>query len=210
LLEGVYAGRGLPDQDGAQYLYNNASRSWLRIDTLSNCAIRELMEGGKCIVNTKLAQMPEQEALALYAKIAKICNVPNITKMLRLINGDVYCGVRRKKFKMTDNDSCGRCFQPETIRHLLLECPYTQQVWAKLRGSPDRPLDILDSQIGQAELEIRADFVNALVFRQQTLQPEVLIQTIMTKYSKGVCKNLSVIRLAEATVLRHAVTRQWY
>jgi len=210
MLEGVYAGRGLPDQDGALYLYNDASRSWLRIDALSNCAIREHMQGGKCIVNTKLAQMTEQVALTLYAKIAKIRNVPNKTKMLRLMHGDVYCGVRRKKFKMTDNDSCGRCFQPETIRHLLLECPYTQQVWTKLGGAPNGLLDILDSRISQAELEVRADIVSALVFRQQTLQPEVLIHTIMTKYSKGVCKNLSVIRLAEANVLRHAVTRQWY
>jgi hypothetical protein len=168
------------------------------------------MQGGKCIVNTKLAQMPEQVALILYAKLAKIRNIPNKTKMLRLMHGDVYCGVRRKKFKMTDNDSCGRCFQPETIRHLLLECPYTQQVWAKLGGVPEGPLDILDGRISQAELEIRAEFVAALVFRQHTLQPDVLIQTIMTKYSKGLCRNLSVTRLAEANVLRHAVTHQWY
>lgn len=210
MLVRLYAGQELPDQDVRQYLYNNTAGSWLRTESLSNRAIRELIEGGKCILNTKLTQLQESEAPALFAKIAKIRNVPNKTKLLRLMHGDVYCGVRRKKFQMTDNDSCGRCFQPETIKHLLLECPYSQQVWAQLGFSPVGPLDILDSRIGHDVFEIRAEIISALVFRQQTLQPEVLIQTIMSKYSKGLCTNLSVIRQAEAAILKHAITRQWH
>jgi hypothetical protein len=210
MLVRLYAGQELPDQDVRQYLYNNTAGSWLRTESLSNRAIRELIEGGKCILNTKLTQLQESEAPALFAKIAKIRNVPNKTKLLRLMHGDVYCGVRRKKFQMTDNDSCGRCFQPETIKHLLLECPYSQQVWALLGFSPVGPLDILDSRIGHDVFEIRAEIISALVFRQQTLQPEVLIQTIMSKYSKGLCTNLYVIRQAEAAILKHAITRQWH
>jgi len=78
---------------------------------------------------------------------------------------------------MTDNDTCIRCFLPETIQHLLLDCPYSRQVWALLGISPEVPLDVLDCRISQAELEIRADLISALVFRQQNLQPEVLVQT---------------------------------
>jgi hypothetical protein len=148
--------------------------------------------------------------MGLYYKIAKIRNVPNRTKVLRLIHGDVYCGVRRKKFKMTDNDTCGRCFQPETIQHLLLDCPYSRQVWALLGVSPGAPLDILDCRISQAELEIRADIISALAFRQQNLQPEVLIHTTMAKYSKGICVNPAVTGMAHAKILKHAVTRRWY
>ncbi len=210
MLDGLYSGQVLPNPDRAFYLYNTTARSWLRLESLPNSAIRELIEGRKCIVNTKLLQMQEDAALGLYAKIAKIRNVQNRTKILRLIHGDVYCGVRRKKFKMTDDDTCGRCFQPETIRHLLLECPYSQQVWALLGCSPVVPLDILDCNINQAELEIRADLISALVFRQQHLQPEILIQTTMAKYSKGICNNKAVIGLAQTAILRHAVTRRWH
>jgi hypothetical protein len=210
MLDRLYAGQVLPETDTGKYLYHYTARSWLRVDALTNQAIRELIEGRECIVKPKLFETNETEALSLYAKIAKIRNVPNKTKILRLIHGDVYCGVRRKKFKMTDNDSCGRCFQPETIKHLLLECPYTRQVWAELGGSPEVPLDILDSRIGQAELEIRAEIINALVFRQHTLQPEVLIHSVMTKYSKGLCTSHKVTGLAQAAVLKHAITHRWY
>ena len=210
MLDGLYAGQVLPENDTNQYLYHNTARSWLRMDSLTNRAIRELMEGQKCIVKTKLFEMQETEALILFAKIAKIRNVPNKTKLLRLIHGDVYCGVRRKKFKMTDNDSCGRCFQPETIRHLLLECPYTRQVWAELGGLPVEPLDILDGRISQDELEIRAEIINALVFRQHTLQPEVLIHSTMLKYSNGLCTSQSVTGRARAAILKHAITHRWH
>jgi hypothetical protein len=56
--------------------------------------------------------------------------------MLRLIHGDVYCGSRLKKFKLSDTDRCHRCFAEETIAHLLLECPYTKEVWQKLGINP--------------------------------------------------------------------------
>jgi hypothetical protein len=210
MLDRLYARQAMPDADTGQYLYHYTARSWLRVDALTNRAVREILEGQKCIVKTKLFETNDTEALTLYAKIAKIRNVPNRTKILRLIHGDVYCGVRRKKFKMTDNDSCGRCFQQETIKHLLLECSYTQQVWAELGWSPEEPLDILDGQIGQAELEIRAEIINALVFRQHTLQPEVLIHSIMTKYSKGLCTSQTVTGLAQVAVLKHAVTHRWH
>jgi hypothetical protein len=86
----------------------------------------------------------------------------------------------------------------------------TQQVWAELGGSPAEPLDILDSRISQAELEIRAEIINALVFRQHTLQPEVLIHSIMMKYSKGLCTNQTVTGLAQAAVLKYAITHRWH
>jgi hypothetical protein len=210
MLDQLYAGQVLPDRDEANYLYNITAMSWLRLDSLSNRAIRELIDGDKCIISTKLFQAQEETVLGLYSKIAKIRNIPNKTKVLRLIHGDVYCGVRRKKFKMTDNDTCIRCFLPETIQHLLLDCPYSRQVWALLGISPEVSLDILDCRISQAELEIRADLISALVFRQQNLQPEVLVQTTMARYSKGICVNQTVTGLAQMKVLKYAVSHRWY
>jgi zinc-binding in reverse transcriptase len=72
------------------------------------------------------------EAATLYKNINKLRSTQNKTKMLRLMHGDVYCGTRLKKFKLSEIDTCIRCFEKETIKHLLLECPFTQEIWRAL------------------------------------------------------------------------------
>ena len=47
----------------------------------------------------------------------------------RLINKDFFNGVKMKKYKMTENDECGRCGEQETIEHLLWECRYSKLAW---------------------------------------------------------------------------------
>ena len=61
--------------------------------------------------------------------INKINNIKLRSIILRCIHGDVYCGTRLKKFKMTETDTCPRCNEPETIEHQLLKCQYVQQIW---------------------------------------------------------------------------------
>ena len=96
------------------------------------------------------------------------------------------------------------------IRHLTIECTYSRLVWAAVGVTPVEPLDILDRCISQAEFEIRVDLISSLVFRQQTLQPEVLIQTTKARYNKGICTNQAVTRLAQTAIMKHAVTGQWH
>jgi hypothetical protein len=202
MLADLYAGVPLPEAQEPLYLYSYTNTTWRRLAALSTKSIREAMRNETCLTNTKLFAADADRASKLYHKIDKIRNVPNKTKMIRLVHGDVYCGTRRKKFKMTENDLCMRCFQQETIRHLLLECSYTKQVWEILGLRPETPLDAFECQ-GQAEMEIRADIISSLVFRKQMTQPDILITATMLKYSNALCNNRNVITAAQNWIARH-------
>jgi hypothetical protein len=106
------------------------------------------------------------------------------------------------------NDLCVRCFAPETIKHLLIECPYSAQVWHTVGVVPNGPQDILDCHLNQAEMEIRADIISALVFPKQLLQPSVLVQTILAKFSKGLGRLGTVTQLAQMKTVRYAMQHQ--
>ncbi len=195
-LEILYQGQPIPDQELRTYVYNYTSKSWQRIEYLSSRAIRENGNENQCLNNMKLLNMTPEAAGSLYGKINKLRNIPNKTKLLRLIHGDVYCGARMKKFKMTDNDRCIRCFKEETIKHLLLECPYTTEVWNCLGLATNNVTDIIHGNLTPAELEIRAEIISALVFRKQVLEPQILIRNTIKRFSKGLSIQRGTTQLA--------------
>ncbi len=43
----------------------------------------------------------------------------------------------------------------------------------------------MDPELGLAELEIRADLINELVFRKRQLPPDILIETTYNKFANG-------------------------
>jgi hypothetical protein len=68
--------------------------------------IRAIIEPDDLVLQCKLALLTEDVASRLYQLIIKIKTLPNMTKLLRLIYGDVYYGTRLVKFGMSDNDRC--------------------------------------------------------------------------------------------------------
>ena len=149
------------------------------------------------------------DAKKLFMKIHKISSMQIRCRLLRLIHGDVYCGARTYRTGLTSTDRCVRCFEEETILHLLLRCPYTRQVWDMLGMNYDRPEDIIDPEIGLAALEIRADLVNELVFRKRQLPPEILIETTFNKFAKGLSKNNSITKFATEKLALYHFTGRW-
>jgi hypothetical protein len=205
----IYLGHAIPDHDNIVRLYDVQMQKWHRPELLSSKQIRMLLGKDEQILTTKLMTLTAEGATSLYGKIAKLKNVPNRTKMLRLLHGDVYCGVRLFKFGLSDSDLCIRCFQPETISHLLITCPYTQEVWARLGMNPRGPNDILEN-ISSGEFEIRAEIINALVFRKKTLPPEVLLKTVVQGFYKGLSKNNKTRDRATRMVEGYEITGQWF
>jgi hypothetical protein len=52
------------------------------------------------------------------------------------IHDKCWTASRRKKRGLQDCDLCALCHQaPETMNHLLVDCVYTREVWARLRGA---------------------------------------------------------------------------
>ncbi len=112
--------------------------------------------------------------------------------MLRLIQGDDYCGKRLTKFKLSEIDTCIICFEKETIKHLLTECPYTHDVWVLLGINANDTKTVLETHLTKEELEIHADLLSSIVFGKNTLPPTTLVELTYLKFSKGLCRKNKV------------------
>ena len=81
------------------------------------------------IISPKILENTDNDGLSKLGKsINSLTNTKLKSIILRAIHGDIYCGTRLKKFGMTDTEECPRCGSPETIKHLLLECPYVKHI----------------------------------------------------------------------------------
>jgi hypothetical protein len=145
---------------------------------------------------------------SIYSKINAIKSIQTKNKILRLLHGDVFCGARLKKFSLSDDDTCHRCFAVETIQHLLLECPYTKEVWTKLGMQPTSLGDILITA-DRINIEILSYLLNEIVFRRKVLPPDVLIKTIYTSFSKGLCRNTKITDRATLVLNTYLMTNSW-
>jgi hypothetical protein len=203
MLKNLYSGQEpMPDANGAIYIFNRSTKAWQRCNSLTSRAIRELSTNSHCLNSTKLFNVTRENAQLLYTKVNKLRNIQNKTKLLRLIHGDVYCGTRLVRFGLSDNDRCVRCFQPETINHLLYECPYSAQVWEQLGVGHTNAMDIIHGQLTQMELEIIAELINQLVFRKLVLDTRVLVEVTLMKFERGLSRTNGIAQRASDMLTR--------
>ncbi len=175
---------------------------WRDDFTLTSKMLRENLNG-KDLVYPKTVILTEEQLCQYYIKLNAIRNVKNKNGLLRLLQGDIYCAERMMRFGMTQNDRCRRCFEKETIQHLLSECQYTKAVLSLLKVNSEDVSKILGVDLNKAALEICSDIICYLIFRQQTLAPEILVRTTLEKFTKGLvnCSRVAreAQRLTEAT-----------
>ncbi len=193
------------------HLYITGSKKWQHIGMLTSRVIRAMIYPNKLITNTKLANLEEADAVQIYSKIKKLRNVPLRTKMLRLLNGDVYCGSRLVKFNMSDCDRCIRCFQEETIKHLLQECPFSTEVWDRLQiDQPSAHItNIIKPNCSDTEFEVIANVIEQLVFKKTQTTPNAMIRTTVEKLANGLNKDLKITRRAKHIIDNYGMTNQW-
>jgi hypothetical protein len=84
---------------------------------------------------------------------------------------------------MSDNDKCIRCFEKETILHLLKDCPYSKEAWIKLRIDHTNTEEVLGIGLNVEALEIRAEFISKLVFSKGVLPPETLVKITIENFA---------------------------
>ncbi len=174
-------------------------------ETTTSKKLREILFEINAIVKPKIAIMDDNQLLSFYKNVSKLQSIPNKTKMLRLVHGDVYTAERRARFGLADSDTCRRCFQKETIHHLLRECPYSLETF-KLLGinitNNTTENELLGVDLSSSAFEVRADLLISLIFRLQVIPPEVLVKVTFEKYAKGLANKQNVKRYAERQLVQ--------
>jgi len=210
ITDNIYAGMPIPDKNNQQTILDMKKDRWLRGSMISSRKIRLLLKENELITNTKLLTFTPDEAATFYKNTHKLRSTQNKTKILRLVHGDVYCGERLKKFQMSEIDTCTRCFEKETIKHLQMEFPYTQEVWRLLGLNANDTKAVLGTYLTKEEFEIHADILSSIVFRKSKLPPNnTLIELTYLKYRKGVCRNNTVKDVAKAKIGKPNTTGAW-
>ncbi len=190
-------------------IYDREKKTSIKISSLPSKQIRYILQHNYLLTTTKRLAVTTDQATKLYKNIVNLVSIQNKTKMLRLIHGDVYCGSRLKKFKLSTNDRCVRCFEEETIQHLLLECNYTKTIWSLLGWNPLTLFDIIGG-LSSTQLEIAADIVSEVVFKKKVLPPTILIKNIYSAYAVGKCQKNSVMKLANNVLQMYNNTGSWH
>jgi hypothetical protein len=149
-------------------------------------------------------------ASKVYAKIKCISSIPLRNKALRLIHGDVYCGTRLVKFGLSDTDTCIRCFNTETINHLIKECTFSKNVWDLLGANHANINDILDPTLSESEFEIRCAIIEMLVFRKVQMPPHKMVEVIFKKYACGLSKKKKLTDFAKNKLRFFEYTGSWH
>jgi hypothetical protein len=192
----IYRNTPLPNLSPVSKLRDKTGR-WIDDTTISSKGLRDILyDQRKC--NPKITIMAEDVKATYFSNLSKIVSIANKSRMLRLLQGDVYCAERTYRFGLSESDKCRRCFAVEAITHLLSECPYSCKTYSLMGIGYFEINDILGVDLNKYELQIRADLLNYLVFRQHIMPPEVLVQTTLEKYAKGLAGQGRTSRIAKA------------
>jgi hypothetical protein len=184
----------IPNPGTANKIRDKSGR-WVDDTTLSSKGLRDLLfDQRECY--PKITIIDAADKNDYFNKLSKIVSVANKSRMLRLLHGDVYCAERTYRFGISDTDKCKRCFSIETITHLLCYCPYTRNVYSLLGINTNDLNEILRVNLSRSSLEIRADILGYLVFRQHIMPPQVLVQTTLEKYANGLAGQGEIARIA--------------
>jgi hypothetical protein len=172
------------------------SGSWVNESGISSKKLRDIIFSKK-LCNPKIVLLSDDQKRHYFNELSKVVNVANKSRMLRLLYGDVYCRERLVRFNMSDNDTCRRCFQKETIIHLLSECPYTTAVYSLVGIDATDIQEILGVNLGKSALEIRCDILSYLVFRQNVMPPDILVKITLEKIAKGLAQRMGAQKQAK-------------
>jgi hypothetical protein len=197
-IANIYRMNPMPDLGMSQKIKDRQGR-WVEGDKLTSKMLREILFF-RNYAQPKILLLDEDVQARYFANISKITSTSNKLRLLRLLYRDVYCAEKLVRYGMSDTEYCRRCFEKETITHLLMECAYTRSVYDFLQLSDFE--EVLGVDLAKDALEIRIDFICYLVFRQNTLPPEILVRTTLEKFAKGLSVKPKVGKIAKRELLR--------
>jgi hypothetical protein len=185
----------VPIEDHSNKIRDGQGR-WIDAFSITSKKLREILFC-KDYASPKIAVFDEDMKQSYFYNLSKTISTGNKSRMLRLLHGDVYTAERLVRFGLSEIDRCRRCFQKETIDHLLIECPYSQAVYDILRIRYEEKLEVLGVGLNKESMEIRFDILNYLLFKQKLIPPEILVRSIIEKYAKGLGNKVKLKRVAE-------------
>ena len=100
---------------------------------LGRCTSKEIRESRMSldpILEYKLGvTLTSAEAASWGYKLSKLTSIRHRVTLLRVAHGEFYTKDKLHRYNLTDDNSCPRCGEVETLVHKFVECEYIARIW---------------------------------------------------------------------------------
>ena len=100
---------------------------------LGRCTSKEIRESRMSlepILEYKLGvTLTSAEAASWGHKLSKLTSIRHRVTLLRVAHGEFYTKDKLHRYNLTDDNSCPRCGEVETLVHKFVECEYIARIW---------------------------------------------------------------------------------
>ena len=120
-------------ETNAGYIIMGDNKNWLDINKITTKELQSILKLnlGKISAQDHRAKLGieefNKENILKFRRKCKNIKLRHV--FFRLISGDIFSKERMCRFGMINNNTCERCQQVESTRHLLWECVESRNIW---------------------------------------------------------------------------------
>ena len=154
------------------------------IVTCTSKEIRESRMDSEPVRNFKLGyNLDTSEALNWGYKLGRVTSVKHKNTLLKVAHGDVYTKEKLHRFNLSDDASCPRCGDIETLQHKFITCEYVERIWRTANSYTNRLITINQSTIDGPK-RVTGSFVEATP-TILTINAEILLRISYLKSNQN-------------------------
>jgi hypothetical protein len=118
---------------GTGYIIMGENENWLNLKNISAKELQSILKINLKKVSSQNHQAKlnivefDKESILKFRHKCKNIKLRHV--YYRLISGDIFSKERMCRFGMIDNNTCERCHQMESSRHLLWDCVESRSIW---------------------------------------------------------------------------------
>ena len=120
-------------ETNAGYIIMGENKNWLNLNKITAKDLQSILKInlGKVSAQNHIVKLGidefNKESILKFRHKCKNIKLRHV--FFRLISGDIFSKERMFRFGMTRNNTCERCQQVESTRHLLWECEESKNIW---------------------------------------------------------------------------------
>ena len=117
----------------AGYIIMGKNKNWLDLNKITTKELQSILKInlGKISAQDHRAKLGieefNKENILKFRRKCKNIKLRHV--FFRLISGDIFSKERMCRYRMINNNTCERCQQVESTRHLLWECVESRNIW---------------------------------------------------------------------------------
>jgi hypothetical protein len=134
------------------------------------------------------------ETLSWGLKIRKLSSVRHRNLLLRLAHGDLYTNERLNRFGLRGDPDCEKCGQIDTLKHRILECTYSLEIWRELERVTGQkilnplleiePILGMHKDLGLEIITVIAETLQIISYKNPNLPPGRTIKIVLDRLKR--------------------------